>query len=95
MTPYPGTALFEEMEKAGRIVSKDWSRYDNCKAVFEPKRMSKETLEKGLSWANNEFYSLSSIVRRVKFLSSNLPWALTINLSQRHHIKKKRDDPIT
>jgi len=37
--PYPGTALCESLDKAGRIVTKDWSQYES-NLVFEPKLMS-------------------------------------------------------
>lgn len=33
MTPYPGTALFRRMEAAGRIVHRDWDRYDTRHAA--------------------------------------------------------------
>ena len=62
--PYPGTALCESLDNAGRIVTRDWSRYESS-IVFEPKLMSRETLQKGRSWIWREFYSLPSIWRRL------------------------------
>jgi len=58
--PYPGTALSESLDKAGRIVTKDWSQYKS-NVVFEPKLMSREVLQKGRDWVWREFYSLPSI----------------------------------
>jgi len=45
LTPFPGTPLFETMEREGRIVDKDWSHYDFRHVVFEPQRMSSYELQ--------------------------------------------------
>jgi radical SAM superfamily enzyme YgiQ (UPF0313 family) len=67
--PYPGTALFKEMDKAGRISTKDWKHYESS-LVFEPKLMSRETLSQKRSWVWREFYSLPSIWKRLGMLRS-------------------------
>lgn len=45
LTPYPATPLFAELEKQGRILTRDWSRYDSIHCVFQPAQMSAEELE--------------------------------------------------
>ena len=58
LTPFPGTPLFARMEREGRILHRDWSRYDITHVVFRPQRMSaeeltqghREVLEKVFSW---------------------------------------------
>jgi anaerobic magnesium-protoporphyrin IX monomethyl ester cyclase len=46
LTPFPGTRLFEELDKEGRILTKDWSRYDgHYSCVFQPENLSIEELE--------------------------------------------------
>lgn len=47
LTPFPGTALFARLEREGRILHRDWSRYDITHVVFRPKRMSPRELEIG------------------------------------------------
>ena len=37
LTPYPGTPLFDRMEKDGRILTRDWSKYNQIDVVFNPK----------------------------------------------------------
>lgn len=69
LTPLPGTSLMEDLKEKGRIVKKDWSRYDFRSCVFEPLRMSAEELTRGKEWAWREFYSWSSILRRASSLS--------------------------
>jgi len=56
MTPYPGTALFDRIEREGRLLHRDWERYDTRQAVFQPRRMSTSQLEDGYRHAYLEFY---------------------------------------
>lgn len=81
LTPYPGTPLFTDMEKAGRLYHKDWNKYRADNVVFEPTCMSAEKLKKGRDWAEHEFFSLRSIWERIGFTHSNpwVWWALNLN----------------
>lgn len=45
LTPYPGTRLYRELEGSGRIMTKDWSRYDQHRAVFTPANMTAARLD--------------------------------------------------
>jgi radical SAM superfamily enzyme YgiQ (UPF0313 family) len=65
LTPFPGTPLFDEMERQGRIFDKDWSKYDLAHVVFEPRNMSPETLDKGVSWVMSQYYSRPEVTRRI------------------------------
>ena len=67
LVPYPGTALYQRMEEEGRILTRDWSRYDYGKAVFRPKLMEPEELQAGARWAACEFYSRSSVLSRFAY----------------------------
>ena len=62
LTPYPGTALYERMLKAGRILHQDWDLYDTRHTVFRPTRMTPSALEKGYRGAYKEFYRWRSIM---------------------------------
>jgi len=46
--PFPGTRLFEQYEKEGRIKTRDWSKYNIHKVadVYEHPNLSQETLKK-------------------------------------------------
>lgn len=61
LTPYPGTGLFARMEAEGRILHRDWDRYDTRQAVFRPAGMTIDELEAGYWWAYDEFYRWRSI----------------------------------
>lgn len=63
LTPYPGTALYARMARQGRLLHKDWDRYDTRHAVFVPKGMSPTSLELGYRRAYRDFYRWRSIAR--------------------------------
>jgi radical SAM superfamily enzyme YgiQ (UPF0313 family) len=60
-TPYPATKLFKRMEGEGRILTRDWNRYDTRHVVYRPARLTPEALEEGYHWAYREFYRWSAI----------------------------------
>jgi radical SAM superfamily enzyme YgiQ (UPF0313 family) len=70
LTPYPGTPLYDRLEKEGRIFTKDWSRYNQVDIVFEPKNMTVKELDEGAKKVAKEFYSWPNIIKRnVRILS--------------------------
>ena len=64
LTPYPGTTIFDRLDKEGRILTKDWSKYKS-NVVFRPKNMTPEELLQGVRRMYREFYSTSYNVRRI------------------------------
>jgi radical SAM superfamily enzyme YgiQ (UPF0313 family) len=64
LTPYPGTPLFRQMEVEGRLLHHDWALYDTAHAVFRPKHMTPEELERGYAWIYERLFSHASIWRR-------------------------------
>ena len=64
LTPYPATPLFRQMEAEGRLLHRDWSLYDTAHAVFLPKHMTPEELERGYAWIYQRLFSHASIWRR-------------------------------
>ena len=65
LTPFPGTELFQEMNRSGRLVEEDWEKYDFSHVVFEPQQMSRQTLQDGHDWLLSRFYSRAAIARRL------------------------------
>jgi len=65
LTPLPGTPLFVRLEKEGRIITRDWSRYTLNQVVFQPKQMSAEQLLQGTRWLYAWFYSPKNTVLRL------------------------------
>jgi len=64
LTPYPGTLTWYEMKKAKRIVSFDWTMYDQGHVVYQPAQMQPDELRLGLDGAYKKFYSTKSIASR-------------------------------
>jgi radical SAM superfamily enzyme YgiQ (UPF0313 family) len=65
LTPLPGTPLFQRMESEGRLLHKDWAKYNGATVVYKPKLMTEETLQRGFNWVCKEAYSWESIIKRV------------------------------
>jgi len=88
LTPYPGTPLHAELDRDGRILTRDWSQYRADRVVFAPRGMSASRLQEGHDWAWREFYSLGSIWERVGLSHRRrlLMWAVNLNY---------RRDPIS
>ena len=48
LTPYPGTEYFAQFEREGRILDRDWSRFDWDHVVVRPLQLSVEELREGV-----------------------------------------------
>ena len=82
LTPYPGTPLFRRLESEGRIVTRDWRRYNSREdVVFQPRQMSAADLLAGFRYANERFYSLRSLAVRMARSPVQLGWTLPLNLA--------------
>ncbi|MCU0608521.1 MAG: radical SAM protein [Chitinispirillaceae bacterium] len=62
LTPLPGTRVYEQLSREGRLLHKDWSLYDGLHAVFTPAAMTADELQRGMVDCFNDFYSYSSAV---------------------------------
>lgn len=65
LTPFPGTPLFNKLEKEGRILTKDWSKYNMKDVVYKPKNMTAEELLQGIRKMYFEFYSTPYTIKRI------------------------------
>lgn len=64
LTPLPGTPLFSDLDRQGRILDRDWSRYDFRHVVIRPARMSGQELQNGADWLLARFYRLDRVLLR-------------------------------
>jgi len=81
LTPFPGTPLFLMMEAEGRIVTRDWRKYNSrSEVVYQPKKMNAAELLAGFRYANERFYSLPSIAKRLSRSPAQIWWTLPLNL---------------
>jgi radical SAM superfamily enzyme YgiQ (UPF0313 family) len=63
LTPYPGTRLFKDMEARGRILHREWDRYDTRQVVYKTTGLSAAQLKEGYDYAYRSFYSWSNILK--------------------------------
>jgi radical SAM superfamily enzyme YgiQ (UPF0313 family) len=85
VTPFPGTPFYRSLEAEGRIRERDWSLYDVEHCVFEPRQMTKETLESGLAWAWEQTYAPLAIARRIASFSLRGLIDVPVNLGYRKY----------
>ena len=81
LTPFPGTRLFETMSDQGRILHRDWEKYDRYNIVYAPKNISIEELHRKTAESYMKTYSLASILRRMPAELRNVLPYLAINTS--------------
>ncbi len=93
LTPLPGTAIYNQLEREGRILTKDWSYYDFFHVVFQPKKMTPEELQTGTDEVVRRFYSTQKIMERttssLRYLGflPTLGTILPLNLAARRRVE--------
>lgn len=70
LTPFPGTPLFDRLEREGRILTREWSRYNLKDVVFKPKHMTEKELYEGTRKVAKEFYKISLVIKRTARIMS-------------------------
>jgi len=72
LTPYPGTALYDRMKAANRILRnnfpEDWQHYHAEETVYYPDKMSPETLEHTMYIIWHKLYNKTTM--RMRFIKS-------------------------
>jgi len=63
LVPIPGTHVYTDIESQGRLLTKDWSRYDAHHAVLQPKNMTPFELQWEIIQALMKFYSWPQIIK--------------------------------
>ncbi|MEK7846111.1 MAG: STAS domain-containing protein, partial [Nitrospinota bacterium] len=66
-----GTVWSKKMESEGRIIERDWGKYNGGHVLFKPKNISPERLQEGYWWAFQQFYSISSVAKRLFHFEQN------------------------
>jgi radical SAM superfamily enzyme YgiQ (UPF0313 family) len=95
LTPLPGTPLFEKMEKEGRILTKDWSKYTQSEVVFQPKNMTPKELYDGTKKVIKEFHTYDKMLMRwarlpkLSFATSTITYLIALDLSRKIYYKRE------
>jgi radical SAM superfamily enzyme YgiQ (UPF0313 family) len=94
VTPIPGTPLFEEMQRDGRILTDDLGRYSGGDVVFRPRNFEPKILKADYWKLYRRLFTWPAIWHRVRRNEARLePYfrALTlgVNLHYRDHIRRQ------
>lgn len=87
LTPYPGTRVYNDLKKQGRLTTSNWKYYDHNTVVYKPINMSAYELQRSKINARKKFYKLSSVVKR---LSGNLYSPIIYTAMNYGHMKQVR-----
>lgn len=60
MTPFPGTAVYDQFTREGRMLTHDWSLFDMMNVTFVPQKLTPWQLQKEFYRAVRRFYSFFS-----------------------------------
>jgi radical SAM superfamily enzyme YgiQ (UPF0313 family) len=63
MTPYPGTPVWKTLTESGRILTRDWSLYNDANVVFRPAQMTPDQLLAGYLRLWRDFYKPRQALR--------------------------------
>ena len=88
LTPFPGTALYERLDKEGRILTKDWELYDGQHVVFQPAQLSVSALERGNADVWRQVYSYGCIARRMWHTPISRMLYLAANFGYRFYARR-------
>jgi len=84
MTPFPGTPFYEDMNKQGRIFTKNWELYDVEHVVFFPKLMTPLELHDEIHRCYRIFFQWKNVLkgyRRYLQYSRSLPWVTYLGMA--------------
>ena len=102
VTPFPGTPLYEQLEREGRLLYDRWwldPDYRYGMLPFVPTGMSPEEARLGCLGARADFYSLSSILRRgldfkVNTRGSFAWYYFVVNFLMRREVSQREHYPL-
>ena len=70
LCPFPGTRLYERMEKAGRIINRNWEKYTWIHMNFQPMKMSAGEIVEGLFGLFKDFVRIERLIYQKKYFKS-------------------------
>jgi len=91
LTPFPGTKLYADMEKEGRITDRDWAKYHTGEVIFRPKNMTAAELQRGYFGIFRETYKLKNMLKRSLRSPRNIAVRIGTNFSYRNKALKMPD----
>ncbi len=102
LTPVPGTALYQRLEREQRLLYGKWwldDAYSYNKVPFRPASLSAEEVRQHCLRARHRFYSVPNMMRRATYPTNRNDFFMLrnffgINLLHLHEIDKRDDFPL-
>ena len=88
LTPFPGTKMYAALEKEGRIIDRDWAKYDRQNVVFQPRNFTPSDLQEKIFWAYSQTYNLRSLWQRRPFSFQHISLYLLLNFGYMKGLKR-------
>lgn len=66
VTPFPGTNIYEQMKKDGRLLDKDYCYWDSNHVCFTPKNLTVQELQEGYYWMNQKIFDYNERMKVLK-----------------------------
>ncbi len=92
LTPFPGTKLYADLHKEGRILHQDWAKYDRQNIVFRPQNFTPEELQKYIFWAYRQTYNWRSFWQRRPDSFQHFSLYLALNFGYMKGVRKMERD---
>ncbi len=74
LTPLPGTPVYDQLEKEGRLLTENWEAHDFMTVTFKPKQMTCWELQDEFFKATKEFYNFHSSFKIGKLFGAEYGW---------------------
>ncbi|MGN1023012.1 MAG: B12-binding domain-containing radical SAM protein [Lachnospiraceae bacterium] len=74
LTPYPGTPVYDQMVREGRMISNNWEDFDMMNVTFQPKNESPWELQETFYRLAKYFYDFKSCRRIGKLFGTEFFW---------------------
>jgi len=97
LTPYPGTRLYDRLDREQRILSRDWSLYDTSQVVIRPRQLTPDQLQEGYWRVFREAYAQPCMAARLRGTQACRPLFIPMNFGFRDGVaqvwRRRRDRP--
>ena len=67
-TPFPGTEFYDNMDKRGLIIERDWTKYDEMHSCVQIEGISRKRLEELETYCMLRYWTLNTLLDRAKVL---------------------------
>ncbi len=74
LTPFPGTPVYDQYMKEGRMITGNWAAFDLMDVTFIPKNMTPWELQDEFYYASTHFYDYRSAFRIGKLFGAEYGW---------------------